>query len=324
MEQVVILMTTYQGEAYLKEQMDSILAQDYPHWRLIVRDDGSQDATMLLLSAYANAHPDKISVERNAVNKGAAKNFLTLLADAAGEYGGSDTGRVYFMFADQDDIWHADKLRRTLRRMKRVEKRYGASQPALVFTDAAVVDEIMTKTADSFIRHQHLNAKKLSLNHLLMENVCQGCTMMMNAPLARLVKVPDEGARYHDWWVALIAAAHGHISYLPEATLDYRQHGGNAVGAHEHAAYVRERVSHKEQREKALADTFAQGKCFWELYRDTITDSAKREAAAAFAKMGRQRPLQCCVNLLKNRFFKSGFVRNLGVLWTLRGIEKTE
>ena len=119
MEQVVILMTTYQGETYLKEQMDSILAQDYPHWRLIVRDDGSQDATMLLLSAYANAHPDKISVERNAVNKGAAKNFLTLLADAAREYSGRDSGRVYFMFADQDDVWLDTKIEKACRQASR-------------------------------------------------------------------------------------------------------------------------------------------------------------------------------------------------------------
>ena len=70
MEQVVILMTTYQGETYLKEQMDSILAQDYPHWRLIVRDDGSQDETYAVAERYKEDHPDKIILLRNPKNMG--------------------------------------------------------------------------------------------------------------------------------------------------------------------------------------------------------------------------------------------------------------
>ena len=150
--------------------MDSILAQTEADWRLVICDDGSKDATPEIVEGYVKRYPQKIKFCRNAVNLGSTKNFLTMLAGTESEY---------VMFADQDDIWHQDKLARTKHRIKQLEQRYGITVPALVCTDAAVVDEEAKLLQPSFTRVQHFDMKQRRLPHLLMENLCIGCTMMI-------------------------------------------------------------------------------------------------------------------------------------------------
>lgn len=329
MDKIVILMATYQGEKYLEEQLKSILAQDFADWRLIVRDDGSTDGTLLLLSAYANRYPDKITVCRNETNLGGTKNFLTLLKDAAGKYGaGGESaakacgaaenapGKTYYMFSDQDDYWHADKLRLTLARMKQVEARYGEDMPALVFTDARVTDEKRKELAPSFFDLQHFNMKKRTLPHFLMENMVIGCTAMMNAALAGMVEAVPEHARYHDWWMALLAAAAGHTSFLPQATLDYRQHGNNVVGSESFGSYVKRRAGSLFAQRAVLRANYAQAQELLELYGDRLPDYAK-EQIAGFLALQEQNAVKRRVSALRGGYLKSGIVRNAGLFLIL-------
>ena len=106
MDKIVILMATYQGENYLEEQLDSIVAQDYPYWELMVCDDGSTDRTMEILQAYQKRYAGRITVCQNKENLGGTKNFLTLLKEGAkmGRAREKEGVRTYFMFSDQDDF----------------------------------------------------------------------------------------------------------------------------------------------------------------------------------------------------------------------------
>lgn len=324
MDKIVILMATYQGEKYLEEQLKSIVAQDFPNWQLIVRDDGSTDGTLLLLSAYANRYPDRITVFRNETNLGGTKNFLTLLKDAAREYGAGGElpaakqreDAVYFMFSDQDDYWHEDKLRLTLARMKQVEERYGADMPALVFTDARVTDEKRKELAPSFFSLQHFNMKKRTLPHLLMENMVIGCTTMMNAALAGMAEAVPQHARYHDWWMALLAASAGHTSFLPQATLDYRQHGNNVVGSESFGGYVKRRVSTLFLQRDTLRANYAQAEELLELYYEKLPEYAK-EQIAGFLALREQNVIKRRVSALRGGYLKSGIVRNAGLFLIL-------
>lgn len=323
MDKIVILMATYQGEAYLEEQLKSIVAQDFPNWRLIVRDDGSTDGTLLLLAAYANRYPERIRVCCNETNLGGTKNFLTLLKDAAREYGtgGGQTAKhgadgVYFMFSDQDDYWHEDKLRLTLARMKQLEARYGKDKPALVFTDARVTDAKRSEIAPSFFDLQRFNMRKRTLPHLLMENMVIGCTAMMNAALAGMVKAVPERARYHDWWMALLAAAAGHTSFLPQATLDYRQHGNNVVGSQSFGGYVKRRVSTLFSQRDTLRANYAQAEEFLELYENKLPEHAK-EQIAGFLALQEQNAVKRRVNAFQGGYLKSGIIRNIGLFFIL-------
>lgn len=313
MDKIVILMATYQGEKYLEEQLRSIAAQDYPNWQLLVRDDSSADETMRLLSAYAARYPKQITICRNETNLGGTKNFLTLLKDAVAQCGG---GTTYFMFCDQDDSWHPDKLRLTLARMKRVEARYGADVPALVFTDARVVDGEMAELAPSFFALQHFQMKKRTLPHFLMENMVIGCTCMMNLALAAMVEKVPEHARYHDWWMALLAAAFGHTSYLPEATLDYRQHGNNVVGAENFCGYVKRRAGALSDQKDTLRANFRQAKEFYELYKERLPERAAGQLKE-FLSLPDKNPFRRRADALRGGYLKSGIVRNIGLFLIL-------
>ena len=223
MDQVLILLATYNGSKYIAEMIESILKQDDPNWSMVLSDDQSSDDTAAILEAYSRKYPDRIFHYRSGIHFGSAQyHFMHLLK--------TFHDAPYIMFCDQDDVWHADKIRKTLSKMKEVET---VGKPAMVHTDLRVVDQDLRELHPSFIRYSKLDGRRTELHHLLMQNVATGCTMMINRPLAEMATaaIPEENMLMHDWWLALIASALGTVGYLDEATIDYRQHGGNAVGA---------------------------------------------------------------------------------------------
>lgn len=319
MEQVIILMASYQGEQYLPEQIESILAQDYSNWKLVIQDDGSPDATMAIVSEYAMKYPNKIFVRKNQENLGSTRNFLKLLqsccCEARQECSGNSV-QIYYMFADQDDIWHPDKISRTLARMKQLERKYGSACPALVFTDAAVVDAGGEMLASSFFESQHLNVKKRTFSHLLMENLIIGCTMMMNHALAaECVQLPCH-ARYHDWWMALLASSLGHTSYLAEATMDYRQHGSNVVGSKNFAEYVMGRWKNLKAQKNSIFANYKQAEEFCQLYKDKLP-SRYRQQAERFCDLQNMGFARRRVAAIRLGCLKSGIARNVGLMLIL-------
>lgn len=220
-KRIDILMATYQGGSFLKAQIASILKQSYKNWRLIIRDDGSTDATRDILASYS--YSPRITVLPADARLGIIGNFSTLLSESTAEY---------VMFSDQDDIWFADKVQKTLEHMQSVESQYGSKTPILVHTDLKVVDKNLAQIHPSFWRFVNLNAEnRTSLNQLLVQNAVTGCTMMLNRSLVELSKPIPDGVCMHDWWIALTAAAFGRVEPLSAATIAYRQHGNNSVGA---------------------------------------------------------------------------------------------
>ncbi|MBO4396487.1 MAG: glycosyltransferase family 2 protein [Eubacterium sp.] len=300
METIDIVLATYNGEKYLPEQLDSLLAQTYTDLRILVFDDGSTDETLSILSDYA-ARYENITVYKNKRNLGYTKNFL---------HGVKYTTADFVMFCDQDDIWNPDKVERTYSVMKN-EKTVG-TKPVLVFTDAEIYDGRMRKKR-SFQKTTHLNSKKVDLSHILMENKCMGCTAMVNRALIEKIERIPSDIRYHDWWMMLIAAAFGKIIYLDEMTLRYRQHGDNEVGGAGFAAQVKNRLGSVSRQRRAVRETYRQGRVFYLLYMETMPDR-ERKTAEAFAGMERSSWMTRRVTALRYGFLKSGIVRNIGLL----------
>lgn len=219
-----ILMATYNGEAFLEEQLDSIIHQGYSEWHLIVRDDCSSDQTVSILQKYKAMYPEKISVIINENRTGSAKaNFFKLLHDAQSEY---------IMFSDQDDVWKADKLKFTLKNMKRLERKSGKEIPLLVATDLEVVNAEGEQIDKSFLHYMNLPGD-IRLNHLLIQNNITGCTVMMNRTLCEMLKEVKsvEKIVMHDHFAGLVAVTFGRAVMLDRATIQYRQHTQNSVGA---------------------------------------------------------------------------------------------
>lgn len=219
-----ILLATWNGERYLAEQIESLLAQTSTDWRLLARDDGSTDGTTDILGRYAALHRECITiVEDSDAGLGACGNFARLMEHSDAEY---------VMFCDQDDVWLPEKVEHCLNAIRKLEKEQEPGKPALVHCDLRVVDPDIETIAPSFWRYQKLNpVKGRFLNRLLIQNVVTGCAAILNRPLARLATPIPAGARMHDWWIALVAAAFGNVGYLPESLVLYRQHGGNTLGA---------------------------------------------------------------------------------------------
>lgn len=135
---VDILLATWNGERYLAEQIDSILAQSYSNWRLLIRDDGSSDGTRDIIGRYVSENPERLElIEGGAPGLGACGNFAYLMAHATSDY---------VMFCDQDDVWLPHKAERLLEEMQRLEEQHGTDQPLLVHSDLKVVGPDLTST----------------------------------------------------------------------------------------------------------------------------------------------------------------------------------
>lgn len=218
-------MATYNGQEYLKKQIDSILAQSNRDWQLLIRDDGSCDNTISIIEDYMARFPDRIKlITDKQCHLGASLNFGRLL-----EYADTE----YIMFSDQDDIWLPNKIELTLNVMKATEQLY-PDKPVLVHTDLRVIDPHSNTIADSMWSYQKLFPEiGNNLNKITAQNVVTGCAMMINKK-AKAVSIPiPREAIMHDWWIAIKVAKHGKIAYVSTPSILYRQHPGNEIGAKE-------------------------------------------------------------------------------------------
>lgn len=221
--EVTICMATYNGAGYLRQQIDSILAQSYEHWELLVRDDKSTDDTRDVLRDYAAVYPDKIRlIEDNGQHLGVNLNFAKLLESADSDY---------IMFSDQDDVWLPKKIELTLDAMRQAERQYPQTA-ILVHTDLRVVDCDLNTIAESLWDYQRLSPDIANnANRIMAHNVVTGCTTMLNRT-ARAVSLPvPEQAVMYDWWIAINVAKAGKIAHISTPSVLYRQHLANECGA---------------------------------------------------------------------------------------------
>ena len=263
---VEILMAVYNGEAYLRAQLDSILGQSDDRWHLTVSDDGSTDGSAAILDAYARRYPDRIARYASGRRFGNARDhFFHLMARCETEH---------MLFCDQDDVWRPDKLAKTRKALIEAEARYGPDAPILVFSDQTPTDADLNPLADSLMRYQGQYFESFDYRSILMQNVVTGGAMAVNRALARLGErgaTPD-GVIMHDWWMAAVAARFGQIVYIDEPLGFYRQHGGNAVGAKgvDSAAYILGRLSRLGEVRAAILRKKAQARAFEACYRERL------------------------------------------------------
>lgn len=302
---VDILMGVYNGEAYLREQLDSIFGQSFSNWRLTVCDDASSDRTEAILREYQKQYPEKMIYRRNGKNSGSPKeNFFQLIRESQAPY---------WMTCDHDDVWKKDKVETTLRCMKEMEKGSGKEMPILVHTDLTVVDQDLQVLSDSMIRSQRLNPGAKHLCQFLVQNHVTGCTMMGNRSIRELVSYLPHQALMHDWYFALVAAAFGRIGFVDESTVFYRQHGGNQVGAKDASStsYAVKRFLKSYEARKAVYQTYEQAQGFLNQFREKLTPS-QRELVEAYAQMPLKGKWFKWKTLFQYQLWKYGKLRRLG------------
>lgn len=302
-----ILMATYNGESYVAEQIDSILNQTYTEWKLYIRDDGSKDNTMSILEEYASKYSDKIILVKDGKKGlGAKGNFGALIKYSKNEY---------CMFCDQDDFWLNSKIEDSINKMFEIENKEGSNFPILVHTDLKVVDGKLEIINESFWNYQNLDKNKTDLRNLLVQNNITGCTMLMNRALMNLCQNTPENCIMHDWWIGLVASAFGGIYTIDKQTMLYRQHGKNEVGAHEYNSigFVKNKLSNFEKISKSIDDTIIQAEAFYNEFKDKLSDN-DRNLVYNYSVLREKNFIQRKQSIVKNKFYKSGLVRNIGYL----------
>ena len=271
--EIEVLMATWNGERFLEEQLDSLFAQTFQDFRLVVRDDTSSDSTMEILERYRSRYPERIEIRKNASRLGACGSFSLLAQESVASY---------VAFCDQDDIWRKDKLEITFDAMQAVERERGVDVPAMVFTDVTLIEEDGRVVASSLWKLAHVNPEGAKLGNLLVQNLVSGCTALANRSL--MVKgcpIPSEAAM-HDSWLALVACAFGILRPLQERTVQYRQHAGNAVGAGRGWRFgdVVKRLRHDERFDGEMNLSRRQSKRFAAIYADQLTALQKQQVEA--------------------------------------------
>ncbi len=224
---VAILMCTYNGEAYLREQLDSFSAQSFTNWVVYASDDASTDETHFILSDYqARWGRDRLIILEGP-REGFAANFISLVHRR-------EIKADYFAFSDQDDVWFSDKLERSVAQLESVDK----NMPALYCSRTRLVDAEL-----NVIGVSPLFSRSPSFRNALVQSLAGANTMLINSSARDLLMlVPDRSPLIaHDWLTyLLVTGAGGKVCYDPVPCLYYRQHSGNLIGAN---ASVRDRLS---------------------------------------------------------------------------------
>lgn len=214
---VAILMCTYNGELYLKEQLDSIQTQDYQDWILYVSDDGSTDQTLTILKSYQTLWgKDKLHILKGP-RRGFQYNFMSLISNIK-------IHADFYMLCDQDDVWLPTKITAAITHLKIQDQ----SRPQLYCGRTSYVSKKL-----KFIEHSELFLRPRSFHNAIVQSIAGGNTMAYNNALKKIVSLfPEIKIISHDWWLYILCELSGGKTYYDiNSYILYRQHERSLIGA---------------------------------------------------------------------------------------------
>lgn len=216
---VLVMMSTYNGESYIEEQIESILIQEEVEVQIAIRDDGSKDKTVQILTQYAHKYPLTFTlfIENNI---GVKRSFFELIKHVDEKYD-------YYAFCDQDDVWLPNKLSRAI---QSISSSADVNTPVLYCSSTQMVDQKLS----SISIWPEQPKKESSIYNALIENICVGCTSVLNANGFRMIRdtIPLDITKIimHDWWIYLTISTFGKVVFDSTPSILYRQHQNNVLG----------------------------------------------------------------------------------------------
>lgn len=265
---ITVLLAVYNGEKYLREQINSLLNQTVKDIKIIIRDDGSTDLSKDIIKEYREKYPFVITEICGEPQKSASGNFSQLLYNCDDDY---------IMFCDQDDVWMPQKIEKTLEAMK-IAEGTDKKTPVLVHSDLTVTDADLNVISNSFFAFQKLYPQSITLSQLLVQNYVTGCTVMINRALKEKCKKIPETCIMHDWWLAIAAQIFGKIVCISQPLIYYRQHSNNQVGAKASygLSYIRRKLATLNEVRKNYNDTYTQAASVLEMYSEKMSQDNRR------------------------------------------------
>lgn len=299
---VEILVATYNGEKYIKEQIDSLLNQTYKDIRILIRDDGSNDNTVKIIKEYIEKYGNKIVLIEDDIKCGSSmKNFMELTKHASADY---------VMYCDQDDFWFKDKVKISLEEMKKNEE--NGNKPIALYTDYIETDSNLKELKQNKKNSQIYYKKDLDLSHLLVQNYLTGCCIMVNKELCQSLVEYSDAILMHDWWIAIYAVTFGKIVHIEKEYMYYRQHSNQVVGAKNVRSikYVLQKLFSGSSK-KSMDAYIKQAKYFYKLYSKNMNNET-REIFNVFINLPQKNKILRVYYLIKYKFLKSTFARIMG------------
>lgn len=212
--QMTIVLGTFNGAAYLQDQLQSLIGQTFEDWNLLISDDGSTDETLDIVKEFSRQNPSKQVTVISGPCHGVAQNFLAALMHES-----CDGNMV--AFCDQDDVWLPHKLEAAVK----VLQQEPSDVPVVYASAVRVVDQALNT-----LRETQVPEGKIAFGNLLVENMITGNTMVMNSAAAKLI-THSPNVPFHDWWVLqVVSGVGGKIICDPQPSVLYRQHSQNVVG----------------------------------------------------------------------------------------------
>ncbi|ENX3948378.1 glycosyltransferase family 2 protein [Photobacterium damselae] len=313
-----IVIATYNGSKYIEEQLLSILNNvnfKILINKVIITDDSKDDETKKIVANLfkKNDIANMLIYVRNSESLGACRNFFNGLTYTESEY---------VMFCDQDDIWLEHKIIDEFNLIKRLED--DKNIPCLVFTDSCVVDSHLNTINNSFFNYQNHNPKWTeNFNNILIQNIAPGCTMLVNRSALDKLKFTDNKCiLMHDWWLLLICGAFGKIGFINSATMLYRQHEHNVVGAGytKLSDFILDFFNTMNQSKISFNKVLQQARYFLLLYKEDLVINKKNkeiEVLEIISNFNALSKINKIKYILNGTVKKDTLIRNLGLIFLI-------
>ena len=232
---VCILMSTYNGEKYIKEQIESIIGQKGVNVHLVVRDDGSSDRTVEVIKTYIDQGADIELIQGE--NVGPSESFLELIY--------MDKEYEYYALADQDDIWHKEKICSAVQKLKILDE-----QPSLYYSSVTLVDSYGKPLPI------HASTEEATTDNGLFGFYATGCTIVYNKRMHELLmKYRPHNVFMHDAWLLTVACYCGRVVYDEQSYIDYRQHERNVIGMAKKRSYLKKASDFFKKKQRKTLKT---------------------------------------------------------------------
>ena len=207
--EVAILLCCYNGERYIRAQLDSLVKQTYRPYTCYIHDGGSVDRTLEIIEEYITKYPRLfVKIQYENKSKGACANFMSLL-----QYARKHLNERYFMLCDQDDVWFPEKIKKSVQSILRREI---DGKPIMVYCEQIITDEHLKVLNKEKFLMKRKRAVDDTFKRIVFRNTAAGCTMAFNQVLLKMIcDIPDvDVLAMHDWWIMLMASYYTRAYYI--------------------------------------------------------------------------------------------------------------
>lgn len=312
---VAVLLATFNGEKFIKEQLDSIINQSYKDFTLYISDDGSTDGTVEMIKEYQKKYPSIITVlDEHKPTGSACKNFLYLLEQVASDV---------YLFCDQDDVWLENHIAVFIEKYQKI---YSGKKniPILIHSDTVIVDEKLNVLCNSGFKYMGVPLNPEKHSYYVMNNV-SGCASMINESLKQMVfynkkelTLHQKDLLMHDHFFACIASIMGEKYVIPEPTLLYRQHTGNVCGAGKRSICQKiKQFRCSMTRSKVVLNQYQIFASFFLSYFSSFLNDRERKALYNFSVLNDVSKMMRIILLIRENILRNGFVRNLWLFFLI-------